>query len=177
MQEIRFGGGELELVESTDYVLPKFQEFDVEVVKKNFIQRIMEEIVNGSRGMVREIEFRGLKKKIDRCLKKKKNIDNRTIKGLIDAKLIYIKEKGERKLFHGEKLFFLMNLLSLDRNVERRCGNIWCTNFHRGAYQCQSCETSFYCSEKCWEKFQFSHGLICARNSAHFKQNSLSEVK
>ena len=58
-------GGKLELVESTDYVLPKFQEFDVEVVKQFFIQRIMEEIVNGSRGMVREIEFRGLKKKIE----------------------------------------------------------------------------------------------------------------
>ena len=89
-------GGKLELVESTDYVLPKFQEFDVEVVKQFFIQRIMEEIVNGSRGMVKEIEFRNLKKKIDRCLKKKKNIDNRTIKGVIDAKLVYIKEKEEK---------------------------------------------------------------------------------
>ena len=53
MQEIRFGGEELELVESTDYVLPKFQEFDVETVKQFFIQRIMDEIVNGSRGMVK----------------------------------------------------------------------------------------------------------------------------
>ena len=172
------GSRSVEWVKSTDYVLPERHEFDWEATKQIYIKFIMTEIVNGSKGMAEEFEFRSLKKKIDRYLKKKKNgvIDNRTVEAVINAKWTYIKEKDEGKVFHGEKLFTLMVILSRDRNKEEKCGNIWCNNIY--TLRCTKCKTASYCSQQCNKKFWPYHKMACAslKVHGHCKQNCLTEV-
>ena len=152
--------------------------FNWEVTKRFYLVSIMTEIVNGSKGMKREFEFRNLKSKLDKCLKKKKKavIDNKIVEAVINAKFAYMKEKVGGEIYHSEMLATLVIILSNDRNKEGRCANIWCYKGYK--FRCSKCKKASYCSQDCNEYFWDFHKLGCESLKVHgnCKQHCLTEV-